>query len=284
MSDSDFSRASDAPPRVTPRRPKFGFGAVPRHWFGGSAAMTHVVNGVCLLFPAGERFFVRSVRHYEGQIRDPRLAADVRAFYKQEGAHAGAHERFFARLEAQGFDVAKMLETYERLAFEALERRFPPSVRLSVTVALEHFTAIMAENALKDGILDLAHPEMRRLLEWHAAEEIEHKAVAFDVLAEVNPSYALRVFGLLLATASLGAFWVWATRRLLAQDGVDRAAVKRDLARMRKERPIVRRVFLRGIREYLRPGFHPNDTENHDLAAKLIAELEREGRFAREAA
>lgn len=270
--------------KVTPRRPSFSFEGVPRHWFADSAAVTHLVNGVCLLFPAGERFFVRSVRHYEDRITDPELSAAVRAFYKQEGAHAGAHEKFFARLEEQGFDVEDLLERYEKLAFELMERRFPPSVRLSVTVALEHFTAIMAENALTDGLLDEAHPEMRRLLAWHAAEEIEHKAVAFDVLQEVAPSYALRIFGLLLATASLAGFWAWATRRLLQQDGVDRATARADLGRVRRERPIARRVFLRGIREYLRPSFHPNDHDTYALARALFERLEAEGRLSREAA
>ncbi len=270
--------------KVTPRRPSFSFEDVPRHWFADSAAITHLVNGVCLLFPAGERFFVRSVRQYEDRIADPELRAAVRAFYKQEGAHANAHEKFFARLGEQGFDVEDLLERYEKLAFELMERRFPPSVRLSVTVALEHFTAIMAENALTDGLLDEAHPEMRRLLMWHAAEEIEHKAVAFDVLREVAPSYALRVFGLLLATASLAGFWAWATRRLIRQDGVDRETARADLERTRRERPIVRRVFLRGIREYLRPSFHPNDHDTYPLARALFEELEAEGRLSREAA
>jgi hypothetical protein len=270
--------------RVTPRRPQFRFEDVPRHWYGDSAAITHVINGVCLLFPAGERFFVRSVRHYEDAIADPRLRADVRAFYKQEGAHANAHEKFFGHLRDQGFDVDALLASYEELAYGKLERWAPPPLRLAVTVALEHFTAILAEDALEGTVLDPAHAEMRELLLWHAAEEIEHKAVAFDVLAATHPSYALRMAGLLVATASLGAFWVWSTRRLLAEDGADPRAVKADLARMRRERPVTRRVFLRGIKEYVSPWFHPNQRDNYALAREMLAALAGDGRFGQEAA
>ena len=62
---------------------------------GGHALATHVVNGVNLLFPAGERFFVRSVRHFLDAVEDPALRAQVRGFAGQEGWHAQAHEAFF---------------------------------------------------------------------------------------------------------------------------------------------------------------------------------------------
>ena len=42
----------------------------PQHWIDGSALATHLVNGVNMLFPDGERFFIRSVKHYLDQITD----------------------------------------------------------------------------------------------------------------------------------------------------------------------------------------------------------------------
>src|SRR5882724_6040924 len=74
-------------------------GSIPRHWFAGNVWATQVVNGVNLLFPAGERYFVRAVNHYAKKIDDPLLAAQVRGFFGQEGRHAREHERFFAVLE-----------------------------------------------------------------------------------------------------------------------------------------------------------------------------------------
>ena len=254
-----------------PRNPKVSFDDVPRYWFGGSAAATHMANGVNLLFPAGERFFIRSVRHYLDRIDDEALRAQVRGFFGQEGMHANAHERFFDVMRAQGFDVDAMLRTYERVAFEWIEPRVSPETRLAVTVALEHFTAIMAENALSENVLDSAHPAMKALLLWHAAEEIEHKSVAFDVLRRVNPSYALRMKGMALAAAGLAAFWTWSTLTLAAQDGLLKdGRFSRSYRDMKRAHPDDPSVFARGIREYLRRDFHPADNDNFALATNHL--------------
>ena len=276
-----------SPSAPKPRTPRLGFADVPKRWFGGSAAATQVANGVNLLFPAGERFFVRSVKHYLDQLEDPELVAQVRGFFGQEGRHAQAHERFFETLREQGYDIDAVLRPYEALAYGRIEKLTSPALRLSVTVALEHFTAILAEDALDGGSLQIAHPVMRQLLEWHALEELEHKAVAFDVLKAVNPSYLLRITGLALGSLSLAAFWIQATSKLLAQDGMTLRQCGRDLEELRAEaakagataasKPIFSRVFLRGIREYLRPSFHPNDKDHRRVFEETLARLTAEG-------
>jgi uncharacterized protein len=288
------SRTAGRPP--VPRVPNVTFAEVPRRWLAGSVAATQVANGVNLLFPAGERFFIRSVRRYLDRLSEQgedELVAQVRGFFGQEGRHAQAHERFFEALRAQGYDIDGILARYEHAAYAVIEKAAPPALCLSVTVALEHFTAILAEDALSGGVLEHADPAMRRLLEWHALEEIEHKSVAFDVLAKVHPSYALRMAGLALGTLTLGGFWIFATRELLGQDGTSLFAAVRELRslRMRSERDgvayvpesIARRVFLRGLREYVRRDFHPADKDNERLAARALARLRDEGVLPHEA-
>jgi predicted metal-dependent hydrolase len=120
-------------------------------------------------------------------------------------------------------------------------------------------------------MLDASAPEMRALLAWHAAEEIEHKAVAYDVLQRIDPSYALRLWGLAMATALLGGFWLWATTTLLRQDRLGWAGALRSLRAFPHRDPIVRRVFVRGIRQYVRRGFHPAQVPNDGLAAAWFA-------------
>ena len=191
---------------------------VPRHWFGGNAFATHLVNGVNLLFPAGERFFVRSVNHYLDRVDDPLLRAQIKGFFGQEGRHAREHERVFRLLEEQGYDIERFLGLYERIAYGFIEKHAPHALSLATTAACEHFTALLAEDVLSSDVLDSAHPSMRALLLWHACEEIEHRAVAFDVLRQVNPSYALRIAGLAMATLMLGGFW---TCLLYTSDAAD---------------------------------------------------------------
>lgn len=255
---------------VRPRKRRFDFTGVPRHWFGGEPVPTHVVNGLTLIFPWGERFFVRSVRHYLDRIDDPALRDQVRGFFGQEGTHAREHERMFAMLEAQGYELASFLSRYER-ASERIEAFFGPPMRLAVTAAAEHFTAILGEHALGEPILERAHPVVRELLYWHAAEELEHKAVAFDVLQHVHPSYALRMAGLALATVLVGGWWITAARHLFRQERLPRAELFAGLRRLVRERPVMRDTFLRGIREYARRDFHPMDHDNLHLAADYFA-------------
>ncbi|WP_437817591.1 metal-dependent hydrolase [Sorangium sp. So ce1078] len=262
---------------LRPRKPPVAFEqGLTRHWLGGQALPTHVVNAVNLLFPAGERFFIRSVARYADRVEDPALRAQVKAFFGQEGHHAKAHERFFDLLRGQGYEIDRFLRAYELVAYDGIERVCSPELRLSVTAALEHYTAIMAEDALQAGTLDLAHPTARALLLWHAAEEIEHKTVAFDVLTLVNPSYALRLLGFALATVTLSMFWLAALLVLLVQElprRGEREACGTSTERLplMRHRSVLRSVFLRGIREYVRRDFHPSQNDNTHLARAYLA-------------
>lgn len=253
-----------------PRDLDVDFSKVPRHWLYGNPTATAIANGVNMLFPWGERFFVRSVNHFMDRITDPTLRAQIKGFFQQEGRHAHAHDEFNAILRAQGYEVDTFLADYKKWS-SWVEKRTSPELRLAVTAASEHFTAIMAEGAFTRGVLDEAAPEMRLLLAWHAAEEIEHKSVAFDVLQAVDPRYRTRILGLAMATLLLGGFWVWGARTLLRQDKITGRKLLRSLNEQRKSDPMIRRVFVRGIRQYLRRDFHPNHNNDRTLAAEWFA-------------
>jgi len=256
--------------QIVPRDLDVDFTAVPRHWVANSAAATAISNGINLLFPHGERFFVRSVKRYADRIDDPVLRAEIKGFFGQEGRHAHAHDEFNQILRAQGYEIDRFLTTYKRLS-DWVEARTSPKLRLAVTAASEHFTATLAEGAFTQHILDACDPRMQDLLAWHAAEEIEHKSVAFDVLQRIDPSYALRIGGLVMATVMLGGFWIWGATVLLRQDGLTWLAAIRQLRALPRRDPVVKRVFGRGIRQYLRRDFHPDDNDNRGLAQSWLA-------------
>lgn len=261
---------------IRPRNMGFELDDTPRHWVADAAFPTAMGNTLHLIFPMGERFFVRAVRHFQEQITDPELRAQIKGFYAQEGRHAHEHERVFKLLEDRhGVDLQPFLRLYKKIAFEVIEPRTSHKLRLAVTVALEHYTAIMAEDALEGGLLERAHPAMRPLLAWHASEEIEHKAVAFDVLKAVDDGYALRMAGMVLATALLMGFWALGTTMLLRQEKIGWRETLRQMRSARKANPVLSRVFVRGIREYLRRDFHPWQNDNLEVARRTLAELER---------
>lgn len=263
---------------IRPRSIDLPLERIARSWMAGNVVSTAIANSVNMLFPAGERFFVRSVRHYL-----PTLPAELRervlGFFGQEGRHAQAHERVNSAIADSGYHVEGFLRLYERVCYGGLERISPPALRLAATAACEHFTAIMADNFLsQEAFVEGLDPTMRRLLQWHAAEEIEHKSVAYDVLNLVAPSYAMRVAGMALASAMLGLFWLLGTGVLLTQD-VQQLGWRRvleDLQRLRQFRRetqhqgIVQEVFARGINEYLQRDFHPDALDNYELARQLL--------------
>src|SRR5438552_2952348 len=128
----DESTLETTKKRPVVRKMGFDFTNVRRHWFHGEALPTHIANGLNLLFPLGERFFIRSVKRYMDRIDDPELASRVRAFFGQEGRHGFEHEAAFEVLEKQGFEIRKFLAWYEDVAYGKLEPNVPESLRLSV--------------------------------------------------------------------------------------------------------------------------------------------------------
>jgi predicted metal-dependent hydrolase len=261
-------------PEIVVRKISFPFDAeIPRHWFGGNPVQTHVFNGLNLVFPDGERFFVRAVQDHMDEIRDAKLRQEVKAFFAQEGRHAHEHERYFATMRAQGYEIDAFLRRFHNFV-KTTSRFLPAAFRLAVTAGAEHYTATLGAFALANPRMDEAHPTMRKLIRWHAVEEIEHKAVAFDVLRETHPSYALRIAGFLFATLVLLAWAAAGTRMLLRQDGVTAAERRAMLKALdKRDRGAMRKAIHKGFLAYLRRDFHPEQCDDRALLDRSIAEL-----------
>lgn len=181
---------------------------LPIRWFKNNLLISHFVDSLHLIFPDGEKFFIRSVKAHEDFIKDPELLRQVKAFIGQEIIHGNEHKKFWDNLRKNGYDVDKFLEFYNNVSYEFIEKNmnqlFGAKYSLSVTVALEHYTAMLAKFAFEDmKELEGVQENMRQMLLWHASEEVEHRSVAFDVLKEVDPSYSLRVLGMIRATIAL---------------------------------------------------------------------------------
>jgi predicted metal-dependent hydrolase len=256
------------------RDPRLRFDAsIPRVWLAGNALATHFFNGLNLVFPDGERFFIRAVRDCLADVSDPALLEQVKGFVSQEGRHAHEHQRYFDVLRAQGYRIDGFLRRFAR--FSAwMTRRLPAPLRLAMTAGAEHYTALFGRLALEHDLIREAHPVLERLIVWHATEEIEHKAVAFDVLREAHPGYALRVLGFVLATFVLFGWTMAGTRMLLRQDGLSRRELRaqRDALRQRDGGRTPPRLW-RGMRSYLRRDFHPGEVDDLALAHRRLAEL-----------
>jgi predicted metal-dependent hydrolase len=233
-------------------------------WNGGNIGRTVFLNALSILFPPGERFFITSVNAFRAQVADPALQRDVRAFSTQEGLHTREHIAY-NRVLCEVVD-ARRLEDEVAEHLDWVRANFPPLMWLAVTCALEHFTAIMAHQALTDPkYFENAEPAYRRLWTWHALEECEHKSVAFDVFRSVarGNSYVLRVRAMALSTLTFVSFVVKHIRAIMLAQGVDRSPrAWRDVIWYLFGNPgMVRRIILPYLRYYA-PGFHPNDIDD----------------------
>lgn len=173
---------------IIPRDIRFGISANPkRHWNGGDPIRTMMVDGLSIFLPEGERFFIRSLKHYATSIEGQDLARELQEFAVQEAYHTREHEDYNRAMEALGYDVKKMEDPVR----QALEINKLPLMRLAATCAIEHLTATLARSTLRHpDTLAKAEPHYRRLWVWHALEELEHKAVALDVFQVATKNMA----------------------------------------------------------------------------------------------
>ncbi len=257
---------------------------VPKHWHGGRKSVTAFLDNLSVFFPAGERFFVMSVRACQADIKDKDLLQDVRTFCGQEGVHSREHERYNALLRAQGYPVAEMEKRIEAI-LQRVTKRAPKELQLAVTCALEHFTALMGHLLLGNPrLLEGAHPAMAAMWRWHAAEENEHKSLPYDVYKAIGGGYTTRVAAMVGATA---IFWfkvIEQQARMMQADGTALSVAE--------WRALVRFLFvdpggllpLFGLYvQYFRPGFHPNDIDCSDLLDAWRSEYESSPDYAKAA-
>jgi len=207
-------------------------------------------------------------------IEDPKLRAEVKAFIQQETEHYKEHEKFFSNLKHQGYDIDGLVKFLDSFIKNVPGTFNSNKMNLSLTAGLEHITALLAEIGLKDGFLKDAAKEMRELFEWHAAEELEHRSVAFDVLQEVDDSYLLRVMGLVYAYMLMSSFSGLFTVALIYQDRkLFSTKVWKEFSDVFfMDNALFIKAFFVFIR-YLHPDFHPSENPELDkLFENVFAE------------
>jgi predicted metal-dependent hydrolase len=250
---------------IVRRRIDFEFdpASVPREWYRGDAHLTAFWNALSLLFPEGERFFVESVRRFRDRIDDPEQRADIEAFIGQEAMHGRGHRAFNDMLRERSPRVVERTDRELRHLLNLARRTLTARGQLAVTCALEHYTAILAEQLLqRDDHRGSGHPSVRPLWVWHALEESEHKAVAFDVYRSVGGGYLRRVAVMLLTTFFFVAETARVHARFLRAEG--RLGDVRGWLRALDyfwRRPGLFRRLVPAYLDYFRPGFHPHDRD-----------------------
>lgn len=253
-------------------------------WNNNDLHLTQFFNTLSVFFPVGERFFIHSLRNYREQITDERLKAQISAFIGQEAFHGREHEEYNHALTAAGIPADRM----EALVTDLLEqvKRLPKPLQLAATLSLEHLTALLGDILLREPkLLEGAEPHFKALWQWHALEETEHKAVAFDayrhVMGDGPRAYAIRIFAFLLAnTIFWSLFYPFYVRSLAASGGLWNLRGWVSILNYQFGWPGALRRLVPGWLDFFRPDFHPWMHDNRALLSRLDELAQEAAKFA----
>lgn len=261
------------PRNIIHRKPDFNFDEhFDKHWLGGSPFKTHFLNSLTLIFPTGEKYFIRSINKVLKRVKSKTLKQEAFQFIKQEAQHSHEHEKFFKVLERQGYDIRKLVNTLDNLVTKYFEPFFSEESNIAITSGLEHITALLAEISLEENFLEEAPQKLQDLFNWHAAEEIEHRSVAFDVLNEVDSKYDKRLLGILVAYVLMSTYAGVATVHLLNQDKL--LFKKETLKDFTSMFFTDEKLFFKAISiffRYLDPDFHPDKQDIDKLSNSFFS-------------
>lgn len=257
---------------VQARKLAWSFAGTRKHWFAGSPALTHLLNAYTLLVPDNEKYYIRTLSHCVDKIQSPRLKTTLHAFMRQESLHGIAHQKYWQTLRDHGIAFDGFVNGVNLFLYRLCEPLQPLRLRVSIVAAIEYLNAVWGHIFLSDDLLHDADDELRRLFQWHFAEEIEHKAVAHDVLSEVYPGYWTRIAG---AAIAMPMFYLLMLTGLACLYRADKDGRGRgwlgDLRRLLFAQGFAGKN-LRHIRRYLRRDFQPWDLDDYALAQKALRE------------
>ncbi|KOG91602.1 metal-dependent hydrolase [Streptomyces varsoviensis] len=276
---------------IAPRRVAFDWRRTPLHWIPDEPTATHVINVLHLLLPAGERWFVKVFKEGLPLIRDPELLKDVKGFMGQEATHSVQHAYVLGHLAEQGLDTGPYTRHVDFLFDVLLGERPPRGIpvpaeewlrfRLAVIAAIEQFTAVLGDWVLRAEGLDRAEPDpvMLDLLRWHGAEEVEHRAVAFDMYQHCGgaglPRYPRRVLGMAVTAPVITYLWAWGAAYLLRHDpelaGRTRYSLREHNRAVRKGLLPTWRELGSAVPRYFRRSYHPSQEGSLRRAVAYLA-------------
>ena len=290
MTLSVITDRGDEPSRVAlhARNVKFDWTGLPFEWIPGQHFASHYINVLHLLLPEGERWFVKVFSDMLPMIHDERLREDVVGFIGQEGIHAASHQGVQDYFRENGLDVRPFVAELETMFRKILGDRDLRGrakqewliERAAVIAGIEHLTAVLGNWSLNSPKLDelQANSTMLDLIRWHGAEEIEHRAVAYDVFNHVDGRYLRRIRAYGVGGLLLFSLWWRGVRYMMANDPTIPDTVNRPRATIRKLVYAESRRIVPGLRtfawaswRYFLPGYHPSEEGSTSQAVTYLA-------------
>ena len=258
-------------PQMIVRNPDFDLASLDltRDWLNNDGFRSQFFNALSMSFPVGEGFFISTLRDALPHLCDPSQIAAIQQFIQQEANHSRLHLVLNKRLEQSG--LRNIIDALGRWRIRR-SRHWTVLNKLAITIAYEHFTAVLGDLLLTNmHWLDGAAPVMRDLWVWHAVEEMEHRDVAFNAYLALGGGAARRIawyaYICLVFTLDCTAQIIC---NLYQSHLIFRFATWHQAGRFLLGKKGVLRQIIPALFDYFRISYHPLDRGDDHLSAQRM--------------
>lgn len=245
-------------------------------WNPNGRFLSLLMAALSIFFPDGERMFCKAVEHHQNHpsiVANKKLQAACITFVQQEYLHGKEHD-FYNEQIAKQLPVTRVLTALIYYIGNGVTRFFPIREALAITVSLEHWTAILANFLLDHKEYlggEAADSRFAMIWKWHACEETEHKAVAFDCHEQIyGDSFSVRLRRNVLMLLTSAIFFT-----LVAVFFLTLVIADGSLFNFSEWKAITKRVALLVSEvapefcDFFRPKFHPWDHANSEKISQM---------------
>lgn len=230
---------------------------VDQYWFDHNPALTHFMSALSVLFPDGERFFMKCMNAYRTKLPKD-LQTELNEFCMQEANHGRVHTLLNTKLDTS--PLLRDLENETKAIIDKYTKYMTKKQKLAVTVCLEHLTAVMGKQlVVRDDMTDTMTSDIKDVWLYHAAEEVEHAHVSFDIYKAVGGGYLLRsglMIPCIIALALVvGCHWY----RIMKYDKIGGFKNLPGAINVLFGRKGFITEMDKGVLAWFKPNFHPHD-------------------------
>lgn len=243
-----------------------------RYWLGGSAVKTLHANAFTTGIPFGERFFLSCILPYIRTIKCPLLRKNAVEFARQEINHSREHLKLYVKAVKPFYPKLKVKGSFYQILSVGIALLVGKKIRLAMVTAVEHYTAVVADWYLSNpSLFDGSNEKIIALLRWHSIEELEHRAVAFDIFKACQGNYFQRVVGFFLAGFIMFiGFFNYFFHMVIYDKLYLSAAFYRESFRFFCAKKGILRQLAIPILSYLHPSFHPHKTKQYSSQVPMF--------------
>lgn len=231
-----------------------------KYWYDNNPVKTLYANTITASIPYGEKFIFLSVRLLLKDLKDKSFRKKVWQFSQQEANHSREHLRLYRQLVKPFYPRLKLNKRGLYKVSQGIAWLVGRKIHFSTIAAIEHFTATTSE-------MYLLHPELFNGMEeqfhllwlWHFVEEVEHRAISFDILTHIRSGYVHRIIGFFLGSIFIAASLIGPFVHMAIHDKLYRSwgFYKEVYYFFWRREGIIKKAIVPYL-QFLLPHYHPN--------------------------